>query len=116
MKKVISLFSDQEEAGSAIEALGAAGFEDAAIQEIEGQSPDLEPQPLAVAPVHHSGYGAATPIPFSSFLSDLDNSESEQFLKRSLERGGVVVIVEPPDEEADAQIRRILLEEGGQVV
>jgi nitrogen regulatory protein PII-like uncharacterized protein len=116
MSKVISLFSDQEQAGRAIEALAAAGFEDAEIHEIEGQNPDLEPQPLAVAPIHQGGYGAVTPIPFSAFLSDLGDSEAEQFLKRNLESGGVVIVVEPSDEEASTRIKRILEEEGGQVV
>lgn len=116
MKKVISLFGDQEEAGSAIEALAAAGFEDADIHEMEGRSPDLEPEPLAVAPIHQGGYGSVTPIPLPSFLSDLGDTEAEEFLKRNLEGGGVVVVVDPADGEQTDQIRHILREQGGQIV
>ncbi|MFZ0545584.1 MAG: hypothetical protein WAM60_09100 [Candidatus Promineifilaceae bacterium] len=115
MNKLYSLFEDQEEAGKAVEVLAAAGFEDAEIHEIEDRS-ELQPEPIVVAPIHRGGYGAATPIPFGAFVSEIGNSEVEEFLKRNLKSGGVVVVVGLSDKETRDRVKRLLEEQGGQVV
>jgi hypothetical protein len=114
MKKLYGLFNDQEEAGDAVEALAAAGFEDADIHQIEN-SGDLETDMVAVAPIHGGGYGAATPLTYPSFLSDLGDTEVRGYLHRSLKNGGVLVVIEPADDEAHSKIKHILEEAGGQV-
>ena len=114
MKKIYGLFNNQEEAGNAIEALLAAGFEDAPIHTIE-DSTALETETVAVAPIHEGGYGAATALPFPNFLSDLNGSEAREFIHRSLKNGGGLIVIETVDDDEFAQIKRILEDEGGQI-
>lgn len=114
MKKLYGLFSDQEEAGNAVEALEAAGFEDADIHEIENAG-EMEADLIAVVPIHEGGYGSATPLTYPSFLSDLGDTEVRAYLHRSLKNGGVLVVIEPADEESYPKIKHILEEKGGQV-
>lgn len=114
MKKIYGLFSDQEEAGNAIEALSNAGFEDADIHTVE-DSNNVERSPVAVAPTNQGGFGSATALPYPNFLSELEDSETRDFVHHSLQNGGALVVVEPGDEDEFSQIKRILEKEGGQI-
>jgi hypothetical protein len=115
MKKIYALFNDQEGAGNAIEALAAAGLEDADIHEIEESDTNLETETVIVAPLHQSGYGAATPLPFPTFLTDIGDGETRDFIHRSLEGGAALVVLETKNEDDYNQARAILEREGGQI-
>lgn len=114
MSKLYGLFQDQEEAGAAIEALIAAGFEDANLHEIEDENINLETEMVPVAPIHQGGYGSPTALPTPSFMSDIDDSEARDFIHRSLRNGAALIVFEP-DEEDYERAKRIMEDAGGQV-
>ncbi|NIP43761.1 MAG: hypothetical protein GWN61_09635 [candidate division Zixibacteria bacterium] len=54
--------------------------------------------------------------PIQTILPQLNlDNESEQFIKQGLQKGGVLVMIEPSNEENISQIQEIMEEEGGQV-
>lgn len=116
MTNVVSLFSDQESAGKAVKALSDAGFEDANTFTLEDWDPNATSEPIEV-PIH-AGHAASsvTVPPIQTVLPNLNlDNESEHFIKQSLQKGGVLVIIEPSNDEKIPQIQEILEEEGGQV-
>jgi hypothetical protein len=117
-QQIIGLLRDQEQAEQAVNELLAADLEDSSIQTIDKSSINPE-SGLLVLPVHQGGAGGFTGAAFSSdSLKNLtgDDSDARQFFQRNLERGGVLIIVEPSDEMAFTQAKRILEEQGAQII
>lgn len=117
-QQIFGLFSNQEQAEEAVNALVAANLEDSSIQTIDKGSVNAESGPLVI-PANHPGAGgfsgAVLPVNIPKNLTG-DDGDAEQFFQRSLERGGVLIVVEPSDEEAFTQAKRILEEQGAQVL
>lgn len=111
MTKLYGLFTNQKEAEQAVDTMAEAKLDNSAIRTIEEWNADDAP---AVIPSVQAGTGGiidgATLLPDSS----MDN-DAKQFFKRSLERGGILVIVDPEDHTAFVRAKRILEEQGGQV-
>jgi hypothetical protein len=117
-QQIFGLFSNQEQAEEAVNELVAANLEDSSIQTMDKTSISPETGPLVV-PASQAGAGgfsgAVLPVNFPKNLTG-DDGDAEQFFQRSLERGGVLIVVEPPDDEAFTQAKRILEEQGAQVL
>lgn len=116
MSKLYGLFSNQEEAEQAVSALATARLDDTAIHTTGSWNADAGP---VVIPSIHAGSGeaAGTAIPLTTFLPGFSmDTDAKQFFQRSLERGGVLVTVNPEDDTAFAQAKRILKEQGAQVL
>lgn len=115
MTKLVGLFSNQEEAEQAVNALAEAKLDNSAIHTMESWNVNDAP---ALIPSVHAGSGgtSGTATPSATFLPDFSmDNDTKQFFQRSLEKGGVLVTVDPEDDTAFAQAKRILEEQGGQV-
>lgn len=116
MTQLYGLFSNQKEAEQAIEALAQARLDNSVIHTMEKWNKD--DTPVAVPSVHAgSGGPAGGAMPLTAFLPDISvDNDAKRFFQRSLEKGGVLVAVDPEDDVALVQAKRILEEQGGQVL
>ena len=116
MTKLIGLFSNQKEAEQAVSTLAEANLDDSAIHTLEKPNEGADP---IVIPNVQAGTGGSigSAIPLTTFLPDFSlDSDAKQFFQRSLERGGVLISVEPEDDKAFIQAKRILEGQGGRVL
>lgn len=116
MTQVIGLFSNQKEAEQAVRALASAKLGDNDIRTIEewnkANDTGLEVIP-AVNP--DSGLAGAAGVGTTARPSlDLSDEEAE-FFKRSVLKGGVLVVVDLSESAAVSRATSILEEQGGQV-
>jgi hypothetical protein len=120
MTKLYGLFSNQKEAEQAVSTLAEANLDDSAIHTMERWNADNGPMVIpSVQGGSGSGGGGAigSAIPFNTFLPDFSmDNDAKQFFQRSLERGGVLVTIDPEDDTAFIQAKRILEQQGGQVL
>ena len=116
MTQLYGLFSNQKEAEQAVNALAEAKLDNSAIHTMERWN--VNDAPVVIPSVHAgSGGTSGAAIPLTTILPDssVDN-DAKQFFKRSLERGGVLVTVDPEDDVAFVEAKRILEKQGGQVL
>jgi hypothetical protein len=115
MSQLYGLFSNQKDAEQAVNALAEAELDNSAIHTMERLSVDATP---VVIPTAQTGPNTTVgAVPLTNFLPDLSiDNDAKQFLKRSLEGGGVLVTVDPADDMAFIQAKRILEQQGGQVL
>ncbi len=115
MSQLYGLFSNQKDAEQAVNALAEADLDNSAIHTMESLSADTV---SVVIPAAQTGPNTTVgAVPLTNFLSDFSvDSGAKQFFKRSLERGGVLVTVDPTDDTAFVQAKRILEQQGGQVL
>lgn len=109
MTTLIGLFEDQKKAEKAINALSAADLDDVEFETILRWDEEQEKE-ILVAPAF-AGYGSSgAAIAVSRVPSwNLDDDE-EQFFKRTVQRGGVLIVVDVDDEDQVPQVNRILHE------
>lgn len=119
MSQLFGLFSNQKEAGEAVDALAAADLQNSAIRTMDEGNVNPPPPPAASPSLQVASdisTGSAVPLmPDSSDFSNLDD-DLKAFIQRGVQRGGVVVAVKPPDEDSLADAERILKQQGGQIV
>ena len=115
MTQLYGLFSNQKEAEQAVNALAEAKLDNSAIHTMEGWHAD--DAPVVIPSVHAGSGGTIGVIPVTTSLPDFSvDNDAKQFFKRSLERGGVLVTVDPEDDTAFVEAKRILEQQGGQVL
>jgi hypothetical protein len=115
MTKLVGLFKDQEKAEDAINALSAADLDDVEFKTIMQWDAEQEKQ-VKVAPVLNTGYGPSG-IPVAATLAsswNLDDEEAEYF-KRTVQHGGVLIVVDVDDEDRVSQVSHILEENAEKV-
>lgn len=115
MSRLVSLFSNQEEAAKAVSALAdsSLGEHDVhLIEEWQENSASVESVP---APVPSSGSAGTSVLGAATVsLSELDDEGG--FLRRSVQKGGILIVVNLSD-DADISLAEHLVEEsGGQLV
>jgi hypothetical protein len=115
MSQLYGLFSNQKEAEQAVNALAEAKLDDSAIHTMENWRADAAP---VIIPATQTGPNRTVgAVPLTNFLPDFPADDgAKQFFQRSLERGGVLVTVDPDDDTAFVEAKRILEQQGGQVL
>ena len=115
MTMLIGLFKDQQKAEEAVNALSAAKFDDVEFETIlhwdQEQEGQVDVAPAIGAGYTSSGYAAAVARVPSWNLDD----EEEQYLKRAVQHGGVLIVVDVDDEEQVPQVNHILQEHSEKV-
>jgi hypothetical protein len=115
MTTLIGLFKDQQKAEEAVNALSAAKFDDVEFETIlhwdQEQEGQVDVAPAIGAGYTSSGYAAAVARVPSWNLDD----EEEQYLKRAVQHGGVLIVVDVDDEDQVPQVNRILQEHSEKV-
>lgn len=118
MTQLIGLVDGQREAGEMMKSLIAAGLDGSDIHIIEewpddpGPQVDLRPGPNPDFGVTGTTAAAGPDISRRLELGD----EEAQFFKRSVQKGGVLVVVEASDTQAVTLAKRILEAESNRVV
>lgn len=110
MTKLIGLYEDQQKAEKTINALIAANLEGIDIQTLENWEnwPDSD---VDAVPVASSGYGTGgVPAPALLIPSLGLGEEEEQYFKRSLQNGAILIVVDVSDSEAKTTVKTILRE------
>jgi poly-gamma-glutamate capsule biosynthesis protein CapA/YwtB (metallophosphatase superfamily) len=117
MSQLFGLFSNQKEAGKAVEAL-AANLDESAIHTMNKRNTNAQTPPTVVPTSTNLPTGGNYPLITNAADIELDNLDDglKAFFRRGLKRGGVVVAVKPSDEAAYKDAERILKEKGGQVL
>ena len=116
MTSVVGLFEDETKAEKAIESLGAAE----ALKDVEFKTISRCEQEQKTKVAIVAGLGSGTTlagVPVAATLAPswgLDGEETEYF-KRTVQRGGVLVVVDVNDDDQVPQVRRILQETGEKV-
>lgn len=109
MKQIIGLFSNQKGAGEAVRALENADLGESKIRTVNEWEEDMGRR-LDVMPVSHptSGLsGVVGPKEGVDTAAELGD-EGAEFFKRSVERGGVLVLVDLSDEAYKNRTESIL--------
>lgn len=115
MTQLVGLFSNQKEAEQAVNALAEAKLDNSAMHTMERWN--VNDAPVVIPSVHAGSGGTIGAIPLTTFMPDVSvDNDAKQFFKRSLERGGVLVTVDPEDDVAFVEAKRILEKQGGQVL
>lgn len=114
MTTLIGLFKDQKTAEEAVDALTAADLDDVEFETIIRWDEEQEKE-IKVAPAF-TGYGSSgSPVAMGRVRSWNLDDEEEQFFKRIVQRGGVLIVVDVDDEDQVPQVNRILQEHGEKV-
>ena len=114
MTTLIGLFSDQKMAEEAVNALSAADLDDVEFETILQWDEEQEKE-IKVAPAF-TGYGSSgAPVAVSRAPSWNLDDEEEQFFRRSVQHGGVLIVVDVDDEDQVPQVNRILQENSEKV-
>lgn len=118
MSQLFGLFSNQKEAGKAVEALAAANLDESAIHTLNKGNTNTQTSPTVVPTITGLSTGGNFPLFTNAADLELDNLDDDlkAFFQRGLQRGGVVVAVKPANEDAAEDAERILMEKGGQVL
>lgn len=118
MTKVIGLVSDQEKAEQVVNDLTKSRLGEMDIHTIDRWDENAT-IPSQAAPAYDASSGAAgipalmkLGIPSFEFNSD----EEEQYFKRGVQDGGILITVEPDDDDDVSHILRILKQESDRVV
>lgn len=118
MTQLIGLFAGQREADEAMKSLITAGIDGSDIRILE-EWPGEPLSQMDVLPGPTPDIGVAGTAPTlatePSHRLELDG-EAAQFFKRSVEKGGVLVVVETGDKGKVTQAKHILEAQSGQVV
>ena len=116
MTSIVGLFTDEQKAEKAIENLGAAeALADVEFKTISKWEREAETKVALVAGLGSGTTLAGVPVAATSAPSwGLDDEETEYF-KRTVQRGGVLVVVDVNDDDQVPQVRRILQETGEKV-
>lgn len=126
MTKVIALFENQEEATTAVDALTEAGLESADISVYESTPQEKKSDTVAPSPTRAwawqprpstASQPASTNMTPTDPVEDLDlGEEEEEFLRRNVDGGGVLVVVDCEDDETADRAESVLEEQDGQLV
>ena len=115
MNRIVALFSDQKEAQEAVTALAKSSLDEPRIHLIEDlQEPDAEVR-LLPTQVTSSGLAGASIVerePVS--LAELDDEEG--FLRRSVQSGAVVTVIDLSDNSEVPLAKKLLEKLGGRLV
>jgi hypothetical protein len=115
MTTLIGLFKDQQKAEEAVNALSAAKFDDVEFETIlhwdQEQEGQVDVAPAVAVGYTSSGYAVAAGRVANWNLDD----EEEQYLKRTVQNGGVLIVVDVVDEDLVPQVNRILQEHSEKV-
>ena len=115
MTTLIGLFKDQQKAEEAVNALSAAKFDDVEFETILHWDQEQE-QEVEIAPALPTGYGSSGyPVAMGYVPSWNLADDEEQFFKRTVQRGGVLIVVDVDDEDQVPQVNRILQEHSEKV-
>jgi hypothetical protein len=118
MTKIIGLVSDQTKAEQVINKLTQAHLGDIDIHTIDQWDEDATTTESPIMPAYNASSGVAGGAAFTkSKMPSLDlNEEEEQFFKRGVQKGGVVISVEPADDNDVPNVIRILEQQSDHVV
>ncbi len=115
MTTLIGLFKNEQDAETAVQSLAAANLDGIEFRMITDWEQDREPEvPVVMVPsfgVNPNGISVAPIIPDPVEAS----SEETRFFKRTVQDGGVMLIVEEVDDEQVPQVKNILQEAGEKV-
>ena len=115
MTKLIGLFADEMKAEEAINALAAAGMDDVEFETISRRA-EANDTAVAAAPTLGADRGAAVvPVAGNLFSSWSLNTEEEEYFRRNVQNGGVLVVVDVDDDDNLPHVRTILEETGEKV-
>lgn len=116
MTRIISLFKNQKEAQEAMNALDSSAIRDQKMRIIEEWT-EVDGLHKSVMPVPNlDPFTTGIPVAKVSNFRDLGVSdEVEMFIKRNLQRGGTLLIVELENDDHVAQAKRILREQDGRI-
>lgn len=113
MSKVIALFESQAEATRALDALHAGDYKDIETEVIE-DARDMDYGTIGVAaPAPNASTGVAGVVAIPDPLQDIGLDDEEvAWFAQGIRGGGVLVVVEVDDEDAQS-VERILRDHGG---
>lgn len=114
MTTLIGLFEDQKKAEKAINALSAADLADVEFETIL-QWDEESAKELQVAPAFAGSGSSGAAVAVSRVPSWNLEDEEEQFFKRTVQRGGVLIVVDVDDEDQVPQVNQILKENSEKV-
>ncbi len=115
MTKLIGLFADEMKAEEAINALAAAGMDDVEFETISRRA-EANDTAVAAAPTLGADRGAAVvPVVGNLFSSWSLDTEEEEYFRRNVQNGGVLVVVDVDDDDNLPHVRTILEETGEKV-
>ncbi len=115
MTKLIGLFADEMKAEEAINALTTAGMDDIEFETISRWAEGNDTA-VAAAPTLGTDRGAAVvPVAGNLFSSWSLDSEEEEYFRRNVQNGGVLVVVDVDDDDKLPRVRTILEETGEKV-
>lgn len=111
MIKLISLFSDQEEADKAVDALADADLGDADIQVISEWPGELDKK-LQMLPVSNPSAGLSGAVGprarADEIIDETSSGDAAEFFRRSLQRGGLIVAVDVDNDDYRKRAESIL--------
>ena len=115
MNRIVVLFSNQKEAEEAVTALAESPLVEPKIHLIEELQEDDAKVRLAPTQITSSGLSGASMVETETTpLSDLDDEEG--FLRRSVQKGGVVTVIDLSNSSEIPHTKGLLEEMGGQLV
>jgi hypothetical protein len=115
MTKLIGLFADEMKAEEAINALATAGMDDVEFETIS-RAAEASDTAVAAAPTLGADRGAAVvPVASNLFSSWSLDTEEEEYFRRNVQNGGVLVVVDVDDDDNLPHVRTILEETGEKV-
>lgn len=110
MTKLIGLFADEMKAEEAINALTTAGMDDIEFETISSAA-EGNGTAVAAAPTLGADRGAAmVPVAGNLFSSWSLDTEEEEYFRRNVQNGGVLVVVDVDDDDNLPHVRTILEE------
>lgn len=116
MTQLIGLFADEMKAEEAINALAAAGMDDVEFETISRWAEANNDAAVAAAPTLGADRGAAVvPVVGNLFSSWSLDTEEEEYFRRNVQNGGVLVVVDVDDDDNLPHVRSILEETGEKV-
>jgi hypothetical protein len=115
MSRIVALFSNQKEAEKAVTALAESALDDPNIHLIEDLQEDEANVRLVPAQIASSGLlGASVVETETASLSELDDEEG--FLRRSVQKGGVVTVIDLSSSSEIPLTKSLLEKTGGRLV
>jgi len=115
MTKLIGLFADQQKAEKAINALSAADLDDVEFETILHWDKEQEKE-AEIAPVSSTVFGSSGyPVAVGRVPSWNLGSEEEQYFKRTVQNGGVLIVADVDDADQVPQVKHILQENSEKV-
>jgi hypothetical protein len=115
MTQIVSLFNNQRKAGEAIKALSDAELGETDVRIVEEWGKEIDEGSVSVTaynPYASAGDQAAV-AKIKTWTPDLTDDE-QAFFRTAVKEGGVLVIVEMPNDDNVSQVEKILEAQGGQ--